>query len=79
MKTLPGLLTSLILAGWIGAIAILSVQNFTPVSFQLFGIQSIQIPFGLVLAFSVGLGAVGTAIVQVLIGNAFSQEEFEDE
>jgi uncharacterized integral membrane protein len=67
MKALINLLLSLILAAWIGAIAILSVQNFTPVSLKFLAFQSFEIPVGLVLAFSVGLGLMGTAIVQPLL------------
>jgi uncharacterized integral membrane protein len=68
MKTLAVFLTTCIVAIWIVAIAILSVQNFTPVTFQFFTFQSIQIPIGIVLAFAVGLGAVGMALLQLLLG-----------
>lgn len=79
MKTLAVFLTTCIVAFWIGAIAILSVQNFTPVSFQFFTFQSIQIPIGIVLAFAVGLGAVGTAMLQLLLGASGSSNRFEEE
>lgn len=78
MKTLPILLISLIVALWIGAIAILSVQNFTPVSLNLLAFQSIEIPVGLVLAFSVGIGGVGMAIAQLLLTSS-SQRPSEDD
>jgi len=68
MKTLAVFLTTCIVAAWIAAIAILSVQNFTPVTFQFFTFQSIQIPIGIVLAFAVGLGAIGMALLQLLLG-----------
>jgi uncharacterized integral membrane protein len=68
MKTLAVFLTTCIIAAWIAAIAILSVQNFTPVTFQFFTFQSIQIPVGIVLAFAVGLGAVGMALLQLVLG-----------
>ncbi|UBF27529.1 LapA family protein [Kovacikia minuta CCNUW1] len=68
MKTLATFLTSLIVAGWIGAIAVLSVQNFTPITIKFLRFESFQIPIGLVLAFSVGLGVVGAAIVPSLLG-----------
>ncbi|HEY9750897.1 MAG TPA: hypothetical protein V6C63_19605 [Allocoleopsis sp.] len=62
------LLASLILTAWVVAIAIISVQNFVPVSFEFLLFKSIEIPFGIVLAFSVGLGVVGMALVQFLWG-----------
>jgi uncharacterized integral membrane protein len=66
MKNIANLLTSLILAGWIGAIAILSIQNITPVSLKFLNFETIQLPVGIVLAFSVGVGAIGGAIAPVL-------------
>ncbi|MBM0740538.1 DUF1049 domain-containing protein [Phormidium sp. CLA17] len=72
MKTLPILLIALIVAMWIGAIAILSVQNFTSVPLNLLTFRSIEIPLGLVLAFSVGIGVVGMAIVQLLLTSSQS-------
>jgi uncharacterized integral membrane protein len=67
MRQFSSLLTSLIIAAWIGAIAVISVQNFTPVSLKFLRFESFQIPVGLVLAFSVGLGIVGMALVQPLL------------
>lgn len=74
MKTLATTLTALILAGWMGAAAIVAVQNFTPVSFKILTIQSIEIPFGVVLALSAGLGAISTAIAPALFGPIANQE-----
>jgi uncharacterized integral membrane protein len=66
MKTIPLLVTSLIVAIWAIAIAIISVQNAEPVSLRFLNFQSIQIPVGLILAFC-GAGAiVGTALIQPL-------------
>ncbi len=78
MKNLAIFLTTCIVALWIAAIAILSVQNFTPVSFQFFTFRSIQIPIGIVLAFAVGLGAVGTALLQLLLGGFRSGNRLEE-
>lgn len=78
MKTLPILLISLIVATWVGAIAILSVQNFTPVALNFLAFRSIEIPVGLVLAFSVGIGMVGMAIAQLLITSPFQQPNEDD-
>jgi uncharacterized integral membrane protein len=78
MKMLPILLISLIAATWVGAIAILSVQNFTPITLSLLAFQSVEIPLGLVLAFSVGVGMVGMAIVQGLLTSVFQRSYEED-
>jgi uncharacterized integral membrane protein len=79
MKALAILLTSLMLAAWISAIAILAIQNFSPVTLQLLGFQSIAMPVGVVLAFSVALGLLGTAIAQPLLGiSSFQREDDED-
>lgn len=55
-------LTSLIVAVWISAIALIAVQNATPVSLRFLMFESVQIPFGVVLAFSASLGVAGMAI-----------------
>jgi uncharacterized integral membrane protein len=77
MKTLTTTITSLILAAWMGAAAILAVQNFTPVSFKFLTIQSIEIPFGVMLAFSAGLGAIGTTIVPLVFGSVPAPDDEE--
>lgn len=66
MKIILNLLISLILAGWMLAIALISVQNATPVSLRFLSFQSIQIPMGLVLALSVSLGLITVPILQPL-------------
>lgn len=67
MKSFAILITACIVAGWIGAIAIIAVQNAAPVSLRLLNFQTIEMPFGLVLAFSAMLGILGSAIVQPLL------------
>ncbi|MGL5192398.1 MAG: LapA family protein [Chroococcales cyanobacterium] len=56
------------------AIALLSVQNATPVSLQFLGFSSIQLPVGLVLATSTGVGMIGGALALPLFrkGRDFS-------
>ena len=63
MKALTNLLTSVIVATWIAAIAILSVQNATLVSLKFLSLESIQLPVGIILAFSVGIGVIAGAII----------------
>jgi uncharacterized integral membrane protein len=82
MKTIANLLISLVVAIWIVAIAIVSVQNATPISLKFFTFQSIQIPFGLVLAFSVGLGIIGMALLQPLwslAGSGLGNSRLDDD
>jgi uncharacterized integral membrane protein len=68
MKSFVHLVIALIIAVWVMAIALISVQNATPVSLRFLALQSIQIPFGLVLAFVVAGGLLGMAILQPLWG-----------
>ena len=68
MTTLTNLLTSSILAAWAVAIAILSVQNATPVSLNFLTFQSIQLPVGIALGFSFAVGIVGVALIQLVGG-----------
>ncbi len=83
IKLVTNLLTSLIFAVWIGAIAIVSIQNITPVSLKFLSARSIELPIGLVLAFSVGVGAIAAALVPVLWRFAgqpparYQEEDFE--
>jgi uncharacterized integral membrane protein len=74
MKTLAPFLISLVVAIWIVAIAIISVQNATPVSLKFLTFQSIQIPAGLVLAFSAGFGLISMALLQPFWGLTGSRQ-----
>lgn len=81
MKTLANLLISIVVALWVVGIAILSVQNAEPVSLRFLTFVSIQIPVGLVLAFSAGVGIIGIALLQPLwglAGSAQSNSESDD-
>jgi uncharacterized integral membrane protein len=73
MKTVANLLTSLLIAFWVIVIAIISVQNAEPVSLRFLTYQSIQIPFGLILAFSTGVGVISVALLQPLWNLSGSQ------
>ncbi|MBD1910396.1 MULTISPECIES: lipopolysaccharide assembly protein LapA domain-containing protein [unclassified Leptolyngbya] len=48
---------------WVSAIALLSVQNATPVTLRLLGFQMVPIPIGLLMGFSASAGLVGTAVL----------------
>ncbi len=78
MNTFTNLLTSLILAGWVSAIAIISVQNYTPVSVKFLTFQSIQIPIGIVLGFSAAVGVIGGAIAPILFRGYNSSNQNEE-
>ena len=55
-------LTALLVALWVSVIAVIAIQNATPVSLQFLGVRSVEIPIGLVMAFSASLGMVGAAL-----------------
>ncbi|MEO1294244.1 MAG: hypothetical protein AAFW75_00280 [Cyanobacteria bacterium J06636_16] len=62
------LLLAPLTAIWIVAIAILSVQNATPISVQFLAFRSVQLPFGVVLSFCVAGGMLITALLLALFG-----------
>lgn len=68
MKNFVNLFISIVIAGWVLAIALISVQNATPVSLKFLAFQSIQVPFGLMLAFFVAVGLIGAAVLQPFWG-----------
>ncbi|MDM9383772.1 LapA family protein [Chlorogloeopsis sp. ULAP01] len=74
MKSFATLVTIIVIAVWVVAVAILSVQNATPVSLRFLTFQSIQLPVGLLLAFCAGVGMIGMALIQPLWGIADSGE-----
>ncbi len=64
------LLLAIIPALWVAAIAIVAVQNATPVSIRLLTLQSIEIPFGVLLAFGAAGGMIAVALGLWLLGLA---------
>lgn len=66
MKFLANLLNSLIIAGWIGAIAVFAIQNIEDVSLKFLGWQSISFPIGILLAFCLGVGYICGAFLPLL-------------
>ncbi|ACK65402.1 conserved hypothetical protein [Rippkaea orientalis PCC 8801] len=67
MKALTNLITAIIIAFWLGAIAIFSIQNITAISLQFLAWESIKIPVGILLSFSVAGGIIlGTLLVPLL-------------
>ncbi|MBE9228708.1 DUF1049 domain-containing protein [Phormidium sp. LEGE 05292] len=74
MKSLTALIIAVILAVWMMAIAILSVQNATPVTLKFLAYESIRLPVGVVLAFSAAAGAIVGAIVALPLFSSPSSE-----
>lgn len=66
MRTTANLVISLAVAFWVIAIAIISLKNVTPISLKFLTFESIQLPFFLVIAFSVGTGVILMALIQPL-------------
>ena len=58
MKSFASLLNTLILAVWVIAIAIFSIQNIQDVSLKFLVFESITVPVGVLLAFCSGIGMV---------------------
>ncbi|TVP65916.1 MAG: DUF1049 domain-containing protein [Leptolyngbya sp. LCM1.Bin17] len=58
---------ALVPALWVVAIAIIAVQNATPVSIRWLAFQSIEIPFGVLLAFGAAGGMIAAALVLVVL------------
>ena len=73
------LLICLILSSWVAAIAILSVQNATAVSVEFLLFKSIQMPLGIVLAFSVAVGLLSVAVAQVVRGATIQPRRYSVE
>ncbi len=66
MNVILPLLINLLLAIWIGVVAMISVQNATPVALKFIVFESIQMPVGVVLALSAILGIVLGSLVRPL-------------
>jgi uncharacterized integral membrane protein len=65
MKRLLPLLTCLILGIWVSTIALLSVQNATLVSLKFVGRETIEMPIGVILGISVGIGAIAGSCLEL--------------
>ena len=66
MKTFANFLSSLIMAGWIGAIAIFSIQNIQEISVKFLNFETIKFPVGVLLAFFLGCGFILGAFIPLL-------------
>lgn len=68
MRSFATLITASLVAVWVAAIALIAIQNAAPIALRFLAFQTIDLPFGLVIAFSVVIGILGAAIVQPLLG-----------
>ena len=66
MKVIANLFSSLIMAAWIGAIAIFSIQNIQEVALKFIVFESIKFPVGVLLAFCVGGGMILGSLLPLL-------------
>lgn len=64
MKTLLPFLAVLTSALWVGAIAILAIQNYATVTLAIASLPLIKIPVGILLAFCAIVGMVGAVLLQ---------------
>jgi uncharacterized integral membrane protein len=67
MNALANFSTILLVAGWMAAIALISVQNAQPISLEFFGQKSVAMPFGLMLTAATIVGMVGLSLLQPLL------------
>lgn len=67
MRLMQTILINILVIFWIGAIALIAIQNATPFTLQFFSWQTISIPLGIMIAFSVILGVItGTIMLPLL-------------
>jgi uncharacterized integral membrane protein len=66
MNVILPLLINLLLAIWVGVIALISVQNATPVALKFIVFESIQMPVGVVLGLSAILGILLGSLIKPL-------------
>lgn len=81
MKIIPPVLLAFLLAIWVSAIAIISLQNPTAISLKFLVFQSVYLPVGIMLGFTVGVGVIAGAIAQplwILLGQINNQTESPD-
>ena len=70
MNSFTNLLSSLILATLVVAIAIFSIQNIQDVSVKFLTFESITIPVGIMLAFCAGVGMILGGLIPILFSTS---------
>lgn len=66
MKIFANFISSLIVAAWVSAIAVLAIQNIQLVSLKFLVWRSIPFHIGVLLAFCAAVGFVAGSLVPVL-------------
>lgn len=64
MNSFTNLFSIMIVGCWMLAIAFISVQNAQPIRLVFFSLQTIAIPFGLLLTFTTIVGMIGYTLLQ---------------
>jgi len=77
IKIIPPVLMAIVLALWVSAIAILSVQNPSSISLKFLVFQSIRLPLGVMLGFTVAVGVIAGAIAEPLLTVARERNDTE--
>lgn len=72
MKTV---ILALVVGFWVSAIALIAIQNAKGVTIRFLLLQSVEIPFGLVLTFAFVLGMVGTALLLPLLRGSLGRSQ----
>jgi uncharacterized integral membrane protein len=67
MKTLTHLSISLMMAVWMGMVAVFSIQNIEAISLKFFTFETIRLPVGVLLSFCLGFGLLLGAIAPLLL------------
>lgn len=65
MRTFGTFLAMILLAGLLGIVAVMSIQNIEIVSIQFLIWQSVKLPLGVLLAFAVGFGLIMGSFVPI--------------
>lgn len=79
MNSFANLFAIVIVAIWMLAIALISVQNAQPVSLDFFGMRSIAIPFGLLLTFAAAIGMIGVTLLQPFFGSTGRNSQSDED
>lgn len=68
MNVIRNFLIALTVAAWLILVAVLAIQNITPVQLNVLVLTSMNLPFGILLAVSAGAGMVfGSLIWPILL------------
>lgn len=73
MKVFTNLLISLVIAGWLVALSIFSIQNIAEISLKFLIFESIRLPIGVLLSACLGTGIILGAIAPMLFAKPKSK------